>query len=194
MSTVTANRPNASRLAARPRRSVIVAAGVFAATALFDLIARPPVGDHTYHAASVYIFTALLIPFALAMLWALADLRLTAPARDRLATVGLRVAATGLILFVPCAISSLATANPQALGPVYLIAMLLSLVGTGLLCAALARTGALPRWAAVALPVAWLLCGPIGEGGAPIGFRGAALVLAAITIAVGSAARTRVQA
>jgi hypothetical protein len=191
MSTVTTNLPPVARGAARPRRPLVVAAAAFAVTAVFDLIARPPAGNHPYHAASMYTFTALLIPFALGMLWALADLRSGAPAGDRLATVGFRAAATGLILFVPCAIASLATANPQALGPVYVIAMLLSLVGTGVLSIALARAGALPVWAALALPVAWLLCGPVGEGGAPVGFRGAALILAAVTIAVGRAAARR---
>jgi hypothetical protein len=190
MSTVATTVAPGSSGAARPRRSLIAAAGVFAITALFDVIVRPPVGDHTYHAASVYTFTALLIPFALAMLWALADLRSAAPGQDRLATAGFRVAAAGLILFVPCAVASLATANPQALGPAYVLAMLLSLVGTGLLCAALARAGVLPLWAAVALPVAWLLGGPIGEGGAPVGFRGAALILAAVSIAVARVARS----
>jgi hypothetical protein len=129
----------------------------------------------------VYTFTALLIPFALAMVWALLDLRSGAPADSRLATAGLRTAATGLILFMPCAITSLATANPRALGPLYILAMLLSLVGTALLSFALARAGALTRWAAVALPAAWLIGGPAGEGAI---FRGAALILAAVSIAI----------
>lgn len=191
MSTIAPNLPLTTRMATRPRRSLIAAAGVFAATGLFDLIARPPLGNHHYHAASVYIFTALLIPFALAMLWALADLRFSSRGVSRLGNIGLRVAAAGLTLFVPCAIASLATANPQALGPVYMLAMLLSLVGTGLLSFALARTGALGRWAAIALPVAWLFCGPIGEGGDPIGFRGAALILAVVTVAIAASTAGR---
>lgn len=184
MSTIATTPPLASRLTARPRRSLMAAAVVFAATALFDLIARPPLGEHHFHAASAYTFTALLIPFAVAMLWALVDLRACAGDDSRLATAGLKVAGAGLVLFIPCAVASLATANPQALGPLYMLAMLLSLAGTGLLSAALAGAGALPRWAAVALPVAWLFCGPVGEGGDPIGFRGAALILAAVSVAI----------
>lgn len=188
MSTIATSPPAATRTAARPPRALIAAAGVFAGTALFDLIARPPLGDHTYHAASVYTFTALLIPFALAMLWALADLRSGSRDDDRLATVGFRIASAGLMLFIPCSIASLATANPQALGPAYVIAMLFSLIGTGLLSFALARAGALTRWAAVALPIAWLIGGPVGEGAT---FRGAALILAAVSIAVATTATQR---
>lgn len=194
MSSLATSMPVTTRLSTRPRRALIAAAGVFAVTALFDVIARPYLGDHRYHAASVYTFTALLIPFALTMLWALADLRSTTGVESRLANSGLRIAAAGLILFIPCAIASLATANPRALGPLYMLAMLLSLVGAGLLSYALARAGALARWAAIALPVAWLIGGPIGEGGNPIGFRGAALILAAVSVAIATTGAVRLRA
>jgi hypothetical protein len=194
MSTLATNVPITPRTDARPRPALITAAGVFAATALFDLIARPPLADHRYHAASVYTFTALLMPFALAMLWALGDLRSITRVQTRLAKAGLTVAASGLALFIPCAIASLATANPRALGALYVLAMLLSLVGTGMLSYALARAGALARWAAIALPVAWLIGGPIGEGGDPIGFRGAALLLATVSIAIATTRAARPKA
>jgi hypothetical protein len=68
MSTIASTSPLDVRLTVRrPRRSLIVAAAVFAATGLFDVIARPP-SEQTYHSASVYTFTALLLPFALATL------------------------------------------------------------------------------------------------------------------------------
>ena len=95
MSTITSNLalrvPPADH---RPRRSLIAAAGVFAATGLYDVIAQPP-GDHTYHSASTYAFTALLIPFALATLWALADLRSSLRGDDRLARAGFRLPRAG---------------------------------------------------------------------------------------------------
>jgi hypothetical protein len=160
-----------------PRRALIIAAGVFAATGLFDLIARPPDEQH-YHSATVYTFTALLVPFALATLWALADLRASLPRADRrLGSAGFPVAAAGLILFIPPAIASLATSGEQSLGPAYMLGMLLSLAGITLLSVALARAGALARWAAVALPAAWLIGGPIAP------FHGAALILTAAFIA-----------
>jgi hypothetical protein len=85
------------------------------------------------------------------------------------------------MLFIPPAIASLATGTEKSLGPAYMLGMLLSLIGIALLSVALARAGALARWAAVALPAAWLIGGPIGEGGA---FRGSAVILAAVFIAV----------
>lgn len=193
MSIIATSASGPRLLSAPPRRGLIAATGAFAVTALFDLIARPPLGDHTYHLASAYVMTALLIPFALGMLWALVELRTSVRPDSHLATTGLRIAAVGLLLFIPCAISSLATANPQALGPVYMVAMLLSLIGTGLLSLALARVGTLPRWAAVAFPLAWLLGGPAGEGGDPIG-RGAALILAAICLAIAATVPVRARA
>lgn len=72
--------------------------------------------------------------------------------------------------------------------------MLLSLVGARLLSVALTRAGALPRWATVALPAGWLFCGPVGEGGDPIGSRGAALILAALSIAIATTGPARVRA
>ena len=188
MSSLATNVGPAADRTVRPGRAAVAAAAVFSATALFDLIARPPLGDRPYHAATAYTFTALLIPFALGMFWVLTDLRAGAPAGSRLATAGFRIAAIGLLLFLPCAAASLATSNPQALGPAYGMAMLLSLVGIGMLSAGLARAGALSGWAAVALPLAWLFGGPAGEGGKPLGFRGAALILAVVSIAV---ARTK---
>jgi hypothetical protein len=189
MSTIAGNPP--LRVPAtdhRPRRSLFTAAGVFAATGLYDLIAQPP-GDQTYHSASTYAFTALLAPFALATLWALTDLRSSLRGADRrLGTVGFRIAATGLILLIPPVIASLATGTEQSLGPGYMLGMLLSLLGITLLSLALARAGALARWAAIALPAAWLLGGPIGE------FRGAALILAAVFIAVAVTSKPRIDA
>ncbi len=77
----------------------------------------------------------------------------------------------------PSAIASLATSGEQSLGPAYMLGMLLSLIGIVLLSIALTRAGVLGRWAAVALPAAWLLGGPVAP------FPGAALILATVFIA-----------
>ena len=170
------------------RRAIVIAAGVFAATGLFDVIVRPS-SEQTYHSASVYVFTALLVPFALVTLWALADLRFSVQAADgRLGSAGFRIAATGLILLIPPAISSLATGGEQSLGPIYMVGMLLSLVGIVLLSLALVRAGALTRWVAIALPAAWLLGGPIAP------FPGATLILAAVFIALAITQRSQITA
>lgn len=188
MSTI-ATKPVRPQQVDRRQRSLVLAAGVFATTALYDLIARPPLSDHVTHSAVSYAFTALFVPFILATLWALTQLRSSQQSsKGRLGTAGFRTAAIGLILFIPCAITSLATGNPDALGPVYFAAMLLSLIGIALLSAALARASVLPRWAAAALPVAWLIGGPIGEGQT---FRGSALILATTFLAAAVAITQR---
>jgi hypothetical protein len=167
MSTIAGNTPLRVPATDHRPRSVIAAAGVFAATGLFDLIAQPP-DDRTYHSASTYAFTALLVPFTLATLWALADLRSSLRGADRrLGTAGFRIGATGLILFIPPAIASLATAGEQSLGPIYMLGMLLSLVGIALLSLALARAGVLARWAAIALPAACSSEGRSANSAAP---------------------------
>jgi hypothetical protein len=181
VSTIATKPTQSARQLDRRQRSLILAAGVYAATALYDVILRPPLSDHVTHAAVSTAFTALFLPFILATLWALTQLHSSQQqARGRLGTAGFRTAALGLILFIPSAIDSLATGNPDALGPLYLAAMLLSLVGIALLALALVRASVLPRWAALALPAAWLIGGPIGEGQT---FRGAALILAATFLA-----------
>jgi hypothetical protein len=45
------------------------------------------------------------------------------------------------------------------------------------------RARVLPWWAGPALAVTWLIGGPVGEGG-PTGFKGSALLLAAVLLTI----------
>lgn len=164
------------------RSALLTAAAAAAATALFDLFGQPSLGDRLSTAAD-YTFSALLVPFALAALAVVVLLHRLQDSRDgRLGATGYLITAIGLIAFVPCAIAALATANDAAL-PSYPLAMLASLAGLILFAIGTARAGVLPRWAGLALAAGWLFGGPIAEGG-PLGFRGAALILAAVYTAI----------
>lgn len=161
----------------RPQLALLAGAVVFAATGLFDLATHPST-QHGLRTYKEYVFTALLIPFALAALWALTDLHTLQCGRGgRLARVGLRIAAVGLLAFIVDAIVTLASASTDTAGPLYPLAMLISLIGIGLLAAASIRASVLPRWAGPAIAIAWVIGGPVGEGGI---LRGTALILAAV--------------
>jgi hypothetical protein len=159
----------------RTRATLLTAASVAAACALVDLLAPPSSGSHLSTAAD-YAFTALLIPFVLAMLAAITMLHRMQDGRDgRLGKAGYIAASIALAAFIPCAIDSLATGNAQALGPLYILAILGSIAGLILFAIGSFRARVLPRWAGPLLPLAWLLGGPV----ATAALRGATLILAA---------------
>jgi hypothetical protein len=159
----------------RTRAMLLTAAAVAAATALVDLLAPPSSGSHLSTAAD-YAFTALLFPFALAMIAVISMLHRMQDGKDgRLGKVGYIAASVALAAFIPCGIDSPATGNAQALSPVYILAILGSLAGLILFAIGSFRARVLPRWAGPLLPLAWLLGGPVATGAV----RGATLLLAA---------------
>jgi hypothetical protein len=164
----------------RTRATLLTAAAVAAACALVDLLAPPSSGSHLSTGAD-YAFTALLIPFVLAMLAVIRMLHRMQDGMDgRLGKAGYIAASVALAAFIPCAIDSLATGNAQALGPVYIVAILGSLAGLILFAIGSFRARVFPRWAGPLLPLAWLLGGPV----ATAAFRGATLILAAAFIVI----------
>ena len=159
----------------RTRATLLTAAAVAAACALVDLLAPPSSGSHLSTTAD-YAFTALLIPFVLATIAATTMLHRMQDSKDgQLGKAGYITASVALAAFIPCAIDSLATGNAQALGPVYILAILGSAAGLILFAIGSFRGRVLPRWAGPLLPLAWLLGGPV----ATAAFRGATLILAA---------------
>lgn len=166
---------------------LLVPAAVFAATALVDLIGQPTMDTPNNHIQGLadYAFTAMLLPFAAAAVVVAWWLRSQAPDR-RLARFGIRLVIGGAAGFWACGIGSLATANSRFGGPLYPAAMLASLAGMALLAVASAQNRTVPRWTALALPIAWIVGGPIGEGQF---FRGAALILAAVVAGIPLARR-----
>jgi hypothetical protein len=159
----------------RARATLLTAAAVAAGCALVDLLAPPSSSSHLSTAAD-YAFTALLFPFVLAMIAVITMLHRMQHGKDgRLGKAGYIVVSVALAAFIPCGIDSLATGNAQALGPVYILAILGSFAGLILFAIASFRAPVLPRWAGPLLPLAWLLGGPV----ATASFRGATLILAA---------------
>lgn len=168
--------------------SLVSMAVVAAATGVFDLVARPHAGTDGLASARDYVFTSLLVPFAAAMAAVLFALHGMTASRDgRLGRVGLAIGGVGMLGFVVAAVLTLVTADASSGGPLYPLAMLATLVGMVLMSVGWVASRTSPRWVLPLLTVAWLFCGPVGEGtGGPLSFRGAALILALMcaTVAV----------
>jgi hypothetical protein len=151
--------------------------------ALLDLLTAVAQHDRLIDAAD-YAFTANGFPFVLAMLVAVAALHSLQSGRDgRLGTVALILTTVGTLGFLPPLVVSLINGDTEALGPVYLLSMLTSLIGLVLFAISSVRARVLPWWAGPAMAAGWAVGGPVGEGG-PLGFRGSALLLAAVYLAV----------
>jgi hypothetical protein len=164
----------------RTRATLLTAAAVAAACALTDLLAPPSSGSHLITAAD-YTFTALLFPFVLATIAVITMLHRLQHGHDgRTGKAGYIAACVALAAFIPCGIDSLATGNAQALGPVYILAILGSFAGLILFAIGSFRARVLPRWVGPLLPLAWLLGGPV----ATATVRGATLILAAAYTAI----------
>ncbi|MBV9002936.1 MAG: hypothetical protein JO304_28025 [Solirubrobacterales bacterium] len=181
-----------TNLSTRRRQSIVallVAATVFAAIAVFDLIAHP--GDQgALRTSAEYILTATLIPAPLIVLWVLTALeRLHTGYESLLGRVGLRIAAAGLVALVIDGVASLAGGSTDAAGPLYPIGMLATLAGIVLVAIHWYRTRMLPRWAGPTLAVGWFL------GATPILGSGAAfLILAAAFLAIAVGLHRQMQA
>ncbi|NJC74180.1 hypothetical protein HC031_31365 [Planosporangium thailandense] len=174
----------APRTLAHAKAALLTMAVVAAGTAIFDVVAHPHGGTEHLGSTADYVFTALLLPFVLAALAVLAALHAAQAGRDgRLGRAGFIVAAVGLVAFVPVGVLTLVTADATSGGPVYPLAMLASLVGLVMMAIAWVRAKSLPRWILPAVTFGWIFGGPVAEGGTP-GFRGAALILAAVCAAV----------
>jgi hypothetical protein len=187
MSLPDTGRVPGHRQSAGSRAALVGSAAVYTATAMVDLIGRPdmnPPGHHLSGSAG-YAFTAMLLPFAASTVAVAWWLRAHQP-DGRPVRVAAWLVAAGAAGFWVCGIGSLATADSRFGGLLYPAAMLASLAGLSILAVAGVRAQALAFWAAPALPLAWIVGGPIGEGQF---FRGAALILAAITATLAVALR-----
>jgi hypothetical protein len=162
-----------------PTVALQIAAGIFTAIAVFDLVANPA-GQGTLHTYKEYVLTATIFPAVAVMLWVLSTLhRLDGSHDRRLGRIGLRIAAIGLLGLVVDGIVTLASGTTDTVGPLYPIAMLTSLIGIVLMAIQWYRAGVLPRWAGPTLAIGWLL------GATPIlGSGGTFLILAAAFLAI----------
>jgi hypothetical protein len=167
------------------------AAAVYAATAVFDFAAQPMTEGHRHFTSADYTFTVLLVPFVLAALATVVVLhRLHNGSDGRLGHRAVVVTTVAVVAFAAAGVITLITNDTRSGPPLYPLAVLASLVGFGMLAVAFRRAGRLASWVGPALLLGWIFGGPVAEGGTP-GFRGAALIQAAISVAVAaSVART----
>lgn len=176
----TSGTPNSLRRGAQ--LWCVAAAVIYTVVAVSDLVAHPASGKHL-HGVGDFLFESLLIPYVGLTFAAVSRLRTTAVAPDsRSGRVGLRLATVGLIGFLAAGVTALATANSEALGPVYFLAEVLTVIGIALIGVGIATGAALPRWSGVVLGVGWLIGSPVGEHVA-----GAGLVAAAAFLSISAA-------
>ena len=159
--------------------ALITAAAIFAAVAVFDLIAHPA-DQGTLHTYREYVLTATILPAVAAVWWVLVALQGQHPRPDdRLGRVGLRIATIGLLALALDAIATLASGTTDTTGPLYPIGILATLLGIVLLAIQWHRANLTPRWIGPALAIGWFL------GASPIlGTGGAVLILAAAFLAI----------
>jgi hypothetical protein len=121
---------------------------------------------------------AMLIPLAIAVTAVAALLIRRAGAATRTSRTGVSLTAIGAAGDVLAAIASLLTSKDHVLGPLFVIAAVLSVLGLVLVAITIARSGVPPRWSGIALAAGWLIGGPLGPprhrprtGGHPPGHR-----------------------
>jgi len=125
---------------------------------------------------------ALLIPLTIAVT-AVAALLLRRAGRDsRTGRAGLVLTGAGAAGVVIAASASLLTRKDHALGPVFGLGAILSVVGLILIAITIAKSPVPPRWTGIALAVGWLIGGPLGPPAT-------AFLLAAILLAIAVTAR-----
>lgn len=157
-------------------------ASVASAVAALDLASHPLPTDHL-HTIADYAFVALTIPFVLAIVAVVRQLR-TGQSVGRLDRIGYRILVGSSSCVALTAVASLITANDDSLGLLYPFGTLGTIVGVAVSALALARASRLSRWTAGLLLLAWCVGGLLGENG-PFGFRGSAFILAAVYLTVG---------
>ncbi|WP_176921351.1 hypothetical protein [Pseudonocardia oroxyli] len=136
------------------------------------------------------VFTALLVPFALALLAVVLALRAAQAGRDGAAgRIGAWTTAVGVAGFVVCAVATVATGDPASTGPLYPLAMIVTLAGLVLAAVGSARAKVLSWWVVPLITLGWIFGGPVAESsggpngeGSPFGFPGASFILAAVYV------------
>jgi hypothetical protein len=135
-------------------------------------------GQPFQHAAD-YWLTGLGIPLCLSGLVVVQAVRALAAGRDgRRGQWGALVYAVSALVFTALFVDGLVQAEASSWGPTYLLCVLASDIGLGLLVAGLWRTGLLSRKVLALWWVGWFLGGPLGPPGAPLLLSAAYAVLA----------------
>jgi hypothetical protein len=189
MSTVTATttRPSRGLLgwtdspSARRRLRPALAVGIVWGIALtyVELETATTADGHPFRHAADYWVTGLGIPLCLSGLVIVHAVHTLAAGHDgRRGRWGVWVFAVPALVFTVMFVDALLVAEASSWGPTYLLCVLASDVGLGLVVAGLWRTRLLPRKVLVLWWFGWLLGGPLGPPAAPLLLSAAYIALA----------------
>ena len=160
---VAAPRADARRSAlVRAQISLYVGAAAAAALAAIVLVVPISSDDGAFHHVGDYVVTANGIPFVLAPAILLPALRTLQQRRDgRLGLAGIVAMGAGALVLAGMFVYGVIAATGGSLGPTYVIASVVTIVG--LILFAIGSWGArlLPRWLLVAWPIAWTIGGTL---------------------------------
>jgi len=118
--------------------------------------------DGPFHHIGDYVLTALGFPFLLPLLALLPALRALQHRRDgELGRAGIIATSAGALVLVGMFVYGLIAATGSPLGPTYVIASVVTIVGVILFAAGSWRARLLPRWLLVAWPVSFTIGGTL---------------------------------
>jgi len=159
-----------ARRAALTRAQICLYVGIAAvvALALITLFVPTSTDDASFHHVGDYFLTADGIPFVLVPAFLLPALRTLQGGRDgRLGLAGIVAMGIGAVVLCGMFVYGLIAATGSSLGPTYVLASAVTIIGVILFAAGSWRVRLLPGWLLAAWPVAWIVGGllPILSGG-----------------------------
>jgi len=163
----------------RAQISLYVLAAAAVGLAAMILVPTSSSDNTGFHYVGDYLLTALGFPFLLPLVVLLPTLRTLQRQRDgALGRAGIIAASAGALVLVGLLGYDLIIAASSSLGPTYVIASVVAIVGVVLFAVGSWGAGLLPRWLLVAWPVTFTIGGTL-----PI-FPPGVLLLAAVYLAM----------
>jgi hypothetical protein len=152
-----------ARHPAQTRAQIALYVGAAAAVGLAAMLFVPTSADDgPFHHVGDYALTALGIPFLLAPAALLPALRTLQGRRDGwLGRAGIAAMSAGALVLVGMFVYGLIAATGSSLGPTYVLASVVTIVGLILFAIGSWRARLLPRWLLVAWPIAWTIGGTL---------------------------------
>jgi hypothetical protein len=160
---VAASTVDARRTAlVRAQICLYVLAAAAVALAVIVLFVPITTDDDSFHHIGDYFLTADGLPFLLPLVALLPALRTLQQGRDgRLGRAGIVATSAGASVLVAVLVYGLIAATGSSLGPTYVIASVIAIVGVLLFTIGSWRAGLFPRWLLVAWPVAFTVGGTL---------------------------------
>ena len=149
-----------ARRTALVRAQILLYVGAASAVATATIVLFVPTtsDDGSFHHIGDYVLTAIGIPVVLAPALLLPALRTLQDKRDgRLGLAGTVAMGIGAAVLTGMFVYGLIAATGSSLGPTYVLAAAVTIVGVILFAIGSWRAGLLPRWLLVAWPVAWVV-------------------------------------